>query len=83
MGASPPSANASPPVFTIKPMDIAESSSYLRHNLALAGRDEPLFADDAIARVRRDSGGLPRALNNAAHRRRRRRGGQGICQAGF
>jgi type II secretory pathway predicted ATPase ExeA len=52
--------------FSIKPMDLAESASYLRHHLALAGRDEPLIADDAIARLHRVSGGLPRALNNAA-----------------
>ena len=52
--------------FTIKPMDIGESAAYLRHHLALAGRNEPLFADDAIARLHRASGGLPRALNNAA-----------------
>jgi type II secretory pathway predicted ATPase ExeA len=52
--------------FTIKPMDLAESAAYLRHHLALAGRDEPLFADDAIARLHRVSNGLPRALNNAA-----------------
>lgn len=30
------------------------------------GRDEPLFADDAMARLHRVSNGLPRALNNAA-----------------
>ena len=30
------------------------------------GRDEPLFADDAIARLHRVANGLPRALNNAA-----------------
>ena len=52
--------------FTIKPMDLAESAAYLRHHLALAGRDEPLFADDAIARLHRVANGLPRALNNAA-----------------
>ncbi len=52
--------------FTIRPMDIGESAAYLRHHLALAGRDEPLFADDAVARLHRASGGLPRALNNAA-----------------
>jgi len=34
--------------FTIKPMDLAESAAYLRHHLKLAGRDEPLFADDAV-----------------------------------
>jgi type II secretory pathway predicted ATPase ExeA len=52
--------------FTIKPMDLAESAAYLRHHLELAGRDEPLFADDAIARLHRIASGLPRALNNAA-----------------
>src|SRR5260370_8622734 len=56
----------SAPRFTIKPMDLAESAAYLKHHLALAGRDEPLFADDAIARLHRVSSGLPRALNNAA-----------------
>ena len=52
--------------FTIKAMDLAESANYLRHHIALAGREEPLFADDAIARLHRVSNGLPRALNNAA-----------------
>jgi type II secretory pathway predicted ATPase ExeA len=52
--------------FTIKPMDLAESAAYLRHHLKLAGRDEPLSADDAIARLHRVANGLPRALNNAA-----------------
>jgi hypothetical protein len=52
--------------FSIKPMDLAESAAYLRHHLALAGREEPLFADDAIARLHRVANGLPRALNNAA-----------------
>jgi type II secretory pathway predicted ATPase ExeA len=52
--------------FSIQPMDIGESASYLRHHLALAGRQEPLFADDAVARLHRVSTGLPRALNNAA-----------------
>jgi type II secretory pathway predicted ATPase ExeA len=47
-------------------MDLAESAAYLRHHLALAGREEPLFADDAIARLHRVASGLPRALNNAA-----------------
>ena len=52
--------------FSIKGMDIGESASYLRHHLALAGREEPLFADDAVARLHRVSNGLPRMLNNAA-----------------
>jgi type II secretory pathway predicted ATPase ExeA len=52
--------------FTIKPMDLAESATYLRHHLKLARREEPLFADDAVARLHRVANGLPRALNNAA-----------------
>jgi type II secretory pathway predicted ATPase ExeA len=52
--------------FVIKPMDLVESATYLRHHLGLAGRHEPLFADDAIARLHRVASGLPRALNNAA-----------------
>lgn len=52
--------------FSIKAMDIGESAAYLRHHLALVGRAEPLFADDAVARLHRASNGLPRALNNAA-----------------
>jgi len=51
--------------FSIKPMDLAESAAYLRHHLK-RGRDEPLIADDAIARLHRVANGLPRALNNAA-----------------
>jgi type II secretory pathway predicted ATPase ExeA len=52
--------------FTIRPMDLVESANYLRHHLALCGRDDPVFADDAIARLHRVANGLPRALNNAA-----------------
>ena len=52
--------------YAIKPMDLAESAAYLRHHMALAGREDPLFADDAVARLHRVSSGLPRALNNAA-----------------
>ncbi|HMK63661.1 MAG TPA: AAA family ATPase [Acidimicrobiales bacterium] len=52
--------------YSLKAMDIGESAAYLRHHLALAGREEPLFADDAVARLHRVANGLPRALNNAA-----------------
>jgi hypothetical protein len=43
-----------------------QSAAYLCHHLARVGREEPLFADDAISRLHRVSNGLPRALNNAA-----------------
>ena len=52
--------------YELKAMDLAESMAYLRHHLALVGREEPLFADDAVARLHRVANGLPRALNNAA-----------------
>jgi len=52
--------------FQISAMDLAESAQYLRHHLALVGRKDPLFADDAVARLHKLSRGLPRALNNAA-----------------
>ena len=52
--------------YQLKPLDLAETAGYLRHHLTLAGRTEPLFADDAIARLHRVANGLPRQLNNAA-----------------
>ena len=52
--------------YHIGPMDLGDSTAYLRHHLALAGRSDQLFADDAIVRLHRQSNGIPRALNNAA-----------------
>jgi type II secretory pathway predicted ATPase ExeA len=52
--------------YQLSAMDLGESAQYLRHHLALAGRTDPLFADDAVARLHQASLGLPRALNNAA-----------------
>ncbi|MBV8560458.1 MAG: ExeA family protein, partial [Acidimicrobiia bacterium] len=52
--------------YQLAPMDLAEAATYLRHHLGLVGRTDPLFADDAIARLHKASLGLPRALNNAA-----------------
>jgi type II secretory pathway predicted ATPase ExeA len=50
--------------YQIQPMDLEESVRYVRHRLQLAGRQEPLFADDALARLHRAGLGLPRQLNN-------------------
>src|SRR5919201_1394173 len=52
--------------YQLAPMDLGESAEYLRHHLALVGRTDPLFADDAITRLHKASLGLPRMLNNAA-----------------
>ncbi len=52
--------------YSLAPMDLSESIAYLRHHLDLAGRSDPLIADDAAARLHRYANGIPRALNNAA-----------------
>ena len=52
--------------YTISGMNLTESIAYMRHHLALAGRTDPLIADDAAARLHRYANGIPRALNNAA-----------------
>jgi hypothetical protein len=52
--------------YQLAPMDLAEAAQYLRHHLALVGRTDPLFADDAIAWLHKVSLGLPRALNNGS-----------------
>ncbi|MFC7279831.1 ExeA family protein [Paractinoplanes rhizophilus] len=52
--------------YTMPPMTDQETSSYLRHHLALAGRSDTLFSDDAAALIHQTSRGYPRAVNNLA-----------------
>jgi len=52
--------------YTMPPMTDQETSSYLRHHLALAGRSDTLFSDDATALIHQTSRGYPRAVNNLA-----------------
>jgi type II secretory pathway predicted ATPase ExeA len=47
-------------------MTLEESTGYLRHHLALAGRSDPLFSDDAVALIHQQARGMPRAVNNLA-----------------
>ena len=47
-------------------MTSQETTSYLRHHLALAGRSDTLFSDDAAALIHATSRGYPRAVNNLA-----------------
>jgi type II secretory pathway predicted ATPase ExeA len=47
-------------------MTLEETSSYLRHHLALSGRSDTLFSDDAAALIHQTSRGYPRAVNNLA-----------------
>jgi type II secretory pathway predicted ATPase ExeA len=52
--------------YHLQGMSANETGEYLAHHLALAGRSDTLFSDDAIALVHQVSRGLPRAVNNLA-----------------
>jgi type II secretory pathway predicted ATPase ExeA len=52
--------------YNMPPMTDHETGSYLRHHLALAGRSDPLFSDDATALIHQTSRGYPRGVNNLA-----------------
>lgn len=47
-------------------MSPEETKSYLTHHLALTGRSDVLFSDDAIALIHQIGRGIPRAVNNLA-----------------
>lgn len=52
--------------YTLTQMSAPETKSYLTHHLALAGRSDTLFSDDAIALIHQVGRGIPRAVNNLA-----------------
>jgi type II secretory pathway predicted ATPase ExeA len=52
--------------YALAPMTAAETADYVKHHLALAGRSDTLFSDDATALIHQTSRGLPRAVNNLA-----------------
>jgi type II secretory pathway predicted ATPase ExeA len=52
--------------YAMPPMTAAETGSYLRRHLALAGRSDTLFSDGATALIHQSSRGYPRAVNNLA-----------------
>ena len=45
--------------YAMPPMTDKETGSYLRHHLALAGRDDTLFSDDAVGLIHQTSRGYP------------------------
>jgi type II secretory pathway predicted ATPase ExeA len=47
-------------------MTSEETTSYLKHHLALGGRSDTLFSDDAATLIHQASRGYPRAVNNIA-----------------
>lgn len=52
--------------YEIPGMAPQETAAYLKHHLALAGRDDTLFSDDAIGLLHHASRGIPRLVNNLA-----------------
>jgi type II secretory pathway predicted ATPase ExeA len=52
--------------YAIAGLDRAETNSYMQHHLALAGRSDTLFSDDAVSLIADVSRGLPRQVNNLA-----------------
>jgi type II secretory pathway predicted ATPase ExeA len=52
--------------YAINGLDARETQSYVQHHLALAGRSDTLFSDDAVALIHDISRGLPRLINNLA-----------------
>ena len=47
-------------------MDLVETTAYVKHHLALAGRSDTLFSDDALVVIQQASRGLPQEVNNLA-----------------
>lgn len=52
--------------YTMPPMAREETHSYMAHHLALAGRADTLFSEDAINVIHDTGRGYPRAINNLA-----------------
>jgi type II secretory pathway predicted ATPase ExeA len=52
----------------VEPLALQEAADYLLHHVRIAGgRPERLFADDALELLCRQTRGIPRLLNQAAH----------------
>jgi general secretion pathway protein A len=49
--------------FHLRPFSLRETSDYIRHRVAVAGVDRPLFSAGAVKRIHRVSGGVPRVIN--------------------
>lgn len=50
--------------YEIKPLSEKDTNLYIKHRLNIAGGNEKLFSDDAIANVYEKSGGIPRWINS-------------------
>ncbi len=45
------------------PLDAQETREYVKHRLSVAGREAPLFDEQALALLFEHSGGVPRRIN--------------------
>ncbi|MCU4185749.1 AAA family ATPase [Acidiferrimicrobium sp. IK] len=52
--------------YAMPSMSDVETAGYIAHHLALAGRSDTMFSDDAVALIHQVARGLPRAVNNLA-----------------
>ena len=52
--------------YTMPGMTAAETASYIKHHLGLAGRADQLFTEDAVNLIHTTARGYPRAVNNLA-----------------
>ncbi len=52
--------------FHLVPLGAADTWKYVRHRLAVAGAERPIFTDDAVARLHAGSCGIPRVINHLA-----------------
>lgn len=52
--------------YHLAPLTGDDTGDYLRHHLQIAGRADPLFADDAVAAIAHAARGLPRQIGNLA-----------------
>ena len=49
--------------YHLSPFTLHDTGAYIRHRLAIAGVERPLFTERAIRHIHRYSGGIPRLIN--------------------
>ena len=52
--------------YHLPPLDPPQAADYIAHHLTIAGRPDPLFADDATTAIAHAARGLPRQIGNLA-----------------
>lgn len=51
-------------LYHLEGLNEEEIGAYINHRIAVAGREDRIFSDDAIKAIHRHSGGIPRKINN-------------------